>query len=40
MTVVGRSSAVGALTDEDAVDLWREIPHPKSSQRVGGAERA
>lgn len=40
VTVVGRSSAVGALTDEDAVDLWREIAHPRSSQRVGDVGRA
>lgn len=29
VTVVGRSSSVGAPSDEDAVDLWREIPHPE-----------
>ncbi|MFC8681060.1 hypothetical protein ACFT30_06015 [Microbacterium ureisolvens] len=28
VTVVGRSTSVGAPSDEDAVDLWREIPHP------------
>lgn len=28
VTVVGRSMSVGAPSDEDAVDLWREIPHP------------
>ncbi|WP_127818952.1 hypothetical protein [Microbacterium sp. CPCC 204701] len=28
VTVVGRSSSVGTPSDEDAVDLWREIPHP------------
>lgn len=28
VTVVGRSTPVGAPSDEDAVDLWREIPHP------------
>lgn len=28
VTVVGRSPSVGAPSDEDAVDLWREIPHP------------
>jgi hypothetical protein len=28
VTVVGRSAAGGALTDEDSVDLWREIPRP------------
>jgi hypothetical protein len=28
VTVVGRSPSVGAPSDEDAVDLWREIDHP------------
>ncbi|BDV30017.1 hypothetical protein [Microbacterium terricola] len=28
VTVVGRSGAGQALSDEDAVDLWREIEHP------------
>lgn len=28
VTVVGRSPSVGAPSDEDAVDLWREIRHP------------
>lgn len=28
VTVVGRSLSVGGPSDEDAVDLWREIPHP------------
>lgn len=28
VTVVGRSMSVGGPSDEDAVDLWREIPHP------------
>lgn len=28
VTVVGRSGASGAWSDEDAVDLWREISHP------------
>lgn len=28
VTVVGRSISVGAPSDEDSVDLWREIPHP------------
>ena len=28
VTVVGRSPSVGAPSDEDSVDLWREIPHP------------
>ncbi|MDW4573388.1 hypothetical protein R8Z57_11460 [Microbacterium sp. M3] len=28
VTVVGRSPSVGGPSDEDAVDLWREIPHP------------
>ncbi|WP_029146486.1 hypothetical protein [Microbacterium luticocti] len=27
-TVVGRSASNGALSDEDSVDLWREIPRP------------
>lgn len=31
VTVVGRSPSVGAPSDEDAVDLWREIPHPNRS---------
>ncbi|MDY0908972.1 hypothetical protein [Microbacterium sp. CFBP9034] len=30
VTVVGRSPAVGAPSDEDGVDLWREIPHPRA----------
>ncbi|WP_249353821.1 hypothetical protein [Microbacterium sp. 2FI] len=30
VTVVGRSASVGAPSDEDAVDLWREIPHPNA----------
>lgn len=29
VTVVGRSAAGGALTDEDNVDLWREIARPR-----------
>ena len=28
VTVVGRSPAVDGPSDEDGVDLWREIPHP------------
>jgi hypothetical protein len=28
VTVVGRSASADGLSDEDAVDLWREIPHP------------
>ncbi|HWI31359.1 MAG TPA: hypothetical protein VNT50_07695, partial [Microbacterium sp.] len=28
VTVVGRSGGTHGLTDEDAVDLWREIRHP------------
>jgi hypothetical protein len=28
VTVVGRDEATGALSDDDSVDLWREIPHP------------
>ncbi|MFH8250721.1 hypothetical protein ACH3VR_10185 [Microbacterium sp. B2969] len=28
VTVVGRSAAGPGLSDEDAVELWREIPHP------------
>ncbi|MCC2033387.1 hypothetical protein [Microbacterium allomyrinae] len=28
VTVVGRSPSTGGSSDEDAVDLWREIPHP------------
>lgn len=28
VTVVGRSGATPGLSDEDAVDLWREIDHP------------
>ena len=28
VTVVGRSGTTQAPSDEDAVDLWREIPHP------------
>ena len=27
VTVVGRSGSDQGLSDEDAVDLWREIPH-------------
>jgi hypothetical protein len=29
VTVVGRSAAGTALSDEDSVDLWREIPRPQ-----------
>lgn len=29
VTVVGRSPSVGGPSDEDGVDLWREIPHPR-----------
>jgi hypothetical protein len=29
VTVVGRQEADGALSDDDAVDLWREIPYPE-----------
>jgi hypothetical protein len=29
VTVVGRQKAVGALSDDDSVDLWHEIPFPK-----------
>ena len=29
VTVVGRSAAGTSLTDEDSVDLWREIPRPR-----------
>ena len=28
VTVVGRSAAGAGMSDEDAVDLWREIGHP------------
>lgn len=28
VTVVGRQEADGALSDDDSVDLWREIPYP------------
>jgi hypothetical protein len=28
VTVVGRSPSTGGPSDEDSVDLWREIPHP------------
>ncbi|MDR7185298.1 hypothetical protein J2X85_002332 [Microbacterium trichothecenolyticum] len=28
VTVVGRSPSMGGPSDEDSVDLWREIPHP------------
>lgn len=28
VTVVGRSASGGGLSDEDSVDLWREIVHP------------
>jgi len=28
VTVVGRSASGAGWSDEDAVDLWREIPHP------------
>ena len=31
VTVVGRSPAVGAPSDEDSVDLWREISHPETA---------
>ncbi|MET0735120.1 MAG: hypothetical protein ABWY55_05670 [Microbacterium sp.] len=30
VTVVGRSSSESGLSDEDAVDLWQEIPHPSA----------
>jgi hypothetical protein len=30
VTVVGRSASEAGWSDEDAVDLWREIPHPTS----------
>lgn len=30
VTVVGRSGSGEGWSDEDAVDLWREIPHPPS----------
>lgn len=30
VTVVGRSPSVGGPSDEDGVDLWREIPHPRT----------
>lgn len=30
VTVVGRSAAGPGWSDEDAVDLWREIPHPQA----------
>ncbi len=30
VTVVGRSAAGAGLSDEDVVDLWREIPHPSA----------
>jgi hypothetical protein len=33
VTVVGRSPAVGAPSDEDSVDLWREIRHPHALER-------
>jgi hypothetical protein len=29
VTVVGRSAAGDGLSDEDAVELWREIPHSR-----------
>lgn len=28
VTVVGRSPSIGGPSEEDGVDLWREIPHP------------
>jgi len=31
VTVVGRSGSDAGLSDEDAVDLWQEIPHPPVS---------
>lgn len=31
VTVVGRSAAGQGLSDEDAVDLWHEIGHPRTS---------
>lgn len=31
VTVVGRSPSVGAPSDEDSVDLWREISHPRGN---------
>ncbi|MGK3953380.1 hypothetical protein ACLKM7_13795 [Microbacterium sp. I2] len=34
VTVVGRSPSVGAPSDEDAVDLWREIPHPDAARHA------
>ncbi len=30
VTVVGRSPSEDAHSDEDAVDLWREIRHPQA----------
>ena len=30
VTVVGRSAAGAGWSDEDAVELWREIPHPQA----------
>ncbi len=32
VTVVGRSAAGPGLSDEDAVDLWREIGHPRAAR--------
>lgn len=31
VTVVGRSASGPGLSDEDAVDLWREIAHPRAN---------
>ncbi|MFB8147847.1 hypothetical protein ACFC1W_13965 [Microbacterium sp. NPDC056003] len=32
VTVVGRSPSVGGPSEEDGVDLWREIPHPGAAE--------
>jgi hypothetical protein len=37
VTVVGRSPSVGGPSDEDSVDLWREIPHPGRAEAQGTA---
>ncbi|MFT4221294.1 MAG: hypothetical protein QM611_12385 [Microbacterium sp.] len=31
VTVVGREEATGTLSDDDSVDLWREIPRPNAA---------
>jgi len=37
VTVVGRSGVEGLMSDEDSVDLWREIRHPGAEKAASGA---